>query len=392
VAFEPRTQPTPSGARGGVLSFWGITLRKRVEIGLLYSREGNYARISEACRQGALSAIDAINSAPESGLELNAIERDPRGNIDLYQPLCTEILRETSARHVVGCVTSWSRKEVIPALEKAGGTLWYACPYEGFEASDSVVYTHACPNQHLLPLLSWTFPRYGRRGYLTGSNYIWGWEMNRVARDQIAAAGGAVLGERYLPIGDVDVTRIIDEIRATRPDFILNSLIGPSSYRFLQAYAALGREDAHFTAATCPVLSCNLTECELGEIGAAAEGLISVGPYFNEAQAVLPGAAASFGSSLEAAAYSAVFMLAGLLAQNQKHASANLGELLAGSGAAGSGIDPETHHVALPVLIAQVEDGQFKVQDRWPEVAPDPYLSHRDRVPAVHRPRLSVVR
>jgi len=92
VAFEPRTQPTPSGARGGVLSFWGITLRKRVEIGLLYSREGNYARISEACRQGALSAIDAINSAPESGLELNAIERDPRGNIDLYQPLCTEIL------------------------------------------------------------------------------------------------------------------------------------------------------------------------------------------------------------------------------------------------------------------------------------------------------------
>ena len=367
-------------------------MRKTVEIGLLYSRDGNYARISEACRQGALSAIAEVNSDAAFGLELIAVERDPRGNIDLYQPLCAEILRETSARHVVGCVTSWSRKEIIPTLEKAGGTLWYACPYEGFEASDSVVYTHACPNQHLLPLLQWAFPRYGRRGYLTGSNYIWGWEMNRVARDQIAAAGGTVMGERYLPIGDTDVARIIEEIRATRPDFILNSLIGPSSYQFLHAYAALGREDAHFTEATCPVLSCNLTECELGELGEASEGLISAGPYFSGVRGQPRGAARGFGSSLEAAAHSAVIKLAGLLAHHPKHKSASLSELLAGSGAARSGIDPETHHIALPVLIAQVQDGGFKVQERWPEVAADPYLSHRDRSPAMRLPRLSVVR
>ncbi|MDP3961463.1 MAG: transporter substrate-binding protein [Pseudorhodobacter sp.] len=367
-------------------------MRNSVEIGLLYSREGNYALISEACRQGALSAIAEINRDAAFGLELIAVERDPRGNIDLYQPLCAEILRETSARHVVGCVTSWSRKEVIPTLEKAGGALWYACPYEGFEASDSVIYTHACPNQHLVPLLQWAFPRYGRRGYLTGSNYIWGWEMNRVARDLVAEAGGAVLGERYLPIGDTDVARMIAEIRATRPDFILNSLIGPSSYQFLLAYAALGREDAHFNAATCPVLSCNLTECELGELGAAAEGLISAGPYFRGAQGWPRGAAQSFGSSPEAAAYYAVRVLAGLLARHPKHASASLGELLAGSGAAGSGIDIETHHVALPVLIAQVRDGLFQVLERWPEIAADPYLSRADRRPLARRPRLSVVR
>ena len=53
---------------------------------------------------------------------------------------------------------------MIPTLEKSGGTLWYAVPYEGFEASDHVVYTHACPNQHLLPLLDWAMPAHGRRG------------------------------------------------------------------------------------------------------------------------------------------------------------------------------------------------------------------------------------
>ena len=47
------------------------------------------------------------------------VERDPQGNVDRYAPLCDDILRPAAARHVVGCITSWSRKEVIPVLEKA---------------------------------------------------------------------------------------------------------------------------------------------------------------------------------------------------------------------------------------------------------------------------------
>ena len=76
--------------------------------------------------------------------------------------------RNSGARHIIGCVTSWSRKEVIPVLEKAGGTLWYACPYEGFEANEHVVYMHACPNQHLVPLLGYVVPRFGANGFLLG--------------------------------------------------------------------------------------------------------------------------------------------------------------------------------------------------------------------------------
>ena len=129
-------------------------MKRRIDLGLLYSRQGTYALISEACRTGALAAIAEVNADPALDLCFSPVERDPGGNIDLYGPLCEEILRDSAARHVVGCITSWSRKEVIPTLERAGGTLWYAVPYEGFEASDHVVYTHACPNQHLLPLLA----------------------------------------------------------------------------------------------------------------------------------------------------------------------------------------------------------------------------------------------
>ena len=107
---------------------------RRVRIGLLYSRSGTYRLLSEACRAGALRGVAAVNADPTLGLALEVVERDPGGEADAYGPACAEILAQ-GARHVVGCVTSWSRKEVIPTLERLGGVLWYACPYEGFEAS-----------------------------------------------------------------------------------------------------------------------------------------------------------------------------------------------------------------------------------------------------------------
>lgn len=363
-------------------------MKRRVDLGLLYSRSGSYALISEACRTGALTAIAEINADPRFDFQFMPVPRDPGGNIDLYGPLCDEILRSSAARHVIGCVTSWSRKEVIPTLERAGGTLWYTVPYEGFEASDHVVYTHACPNQHLLPLMAWTFATFGRRGYLTGSNYIWGWEMNRLARETITAAGGETLGERYLPIGSVEVGRIIEEIRTTRPDFVLNSLIGPSQYALLAAYADLGREDPHFRAETCPILSCNLTECELPAIGGAAEGLIAAGPYFL-GSGHWSGAGA-FGSSHEAATHAAVRILADLLNGRPGAENEPLSALLSSPAAARCGIDRQTHHSALPALIAQVRNGRFEVVADFGTLPGDPYLS-RGRDVAMPAPRLRVV-
>lgn len=326
--------------------------------------------MAEASRTGALAAIAAVNADPALDLRLVPVERDPGGNADQYGQACEQILRDSSARHVIGCVTSWSRKEVIPSLEKLGGTLWYPLPYEGFEASDHVVYTHACPNQHLLPLLDWALPAHGRRAYLTGSNYIWGWEINRLARSIVTGAGGDVLGERYLPIGSTEVDRMIAEIRATRPDFVLNSLVGASSYAFLRAYHALGLADPHFRAGSCPVLSCNLTECEFAPLGDAAEGLIAAGPYF-KGVAGWPGDA-PFGSALEAASYAAVRELARLLAHRPGLETRPLGALLAG---AGGPIDPGTHHTALPVIIAQVRQGAFHVIQHRGTVAGDPFLT-----------------
>lgn len=366
-------------------------MKKTVEIGLLYSRSGSYSLITEVCRRGALQAIEHINNDPDLPLTFVPVERDPAGEIDNYALMCADILRTTSARHVFGPTTSWSRKEVIPVLEKFGATLWYVVPYEGFEASDHVVYTHGCPNQHLLPLLMWTIPRFGRRAFLTGSNYIWGWELNRVAREVITDAGGTVLGERYQALGDTEIGRMIAEIEATRPDFVLNNLVGASSYAFLRAYAELGRKDGHFTSANCPVLSCNLTECELDTLGDAAEGLISVGPHFAGLKTWLDSAPDT--SSFEVSAYSAMRKLAMLLSYGGGTADdIALNALLQQTVSLQHEIDLETHHATLPVVIAQVSQGRFVVREALGRVMADPYLSRTNRRVEVPRPQLSVVK
>ncbi|GGE05282.1 negative amidase regulator, AmiC [Aureimonas endophytica] len=364
-------------------------MKRQIELGILYSRSGSYELLGQACRAGALQAMAAVNADPRRSLAFRPIERDPEGRIDAYAPLCAEILTGTGARHLIGCITSWSRKEVIPVLEKHGGLLWYAAPYEGFEASDHVVYMNASPNQHLVPLVAHVAARYGRNAFLLGSNYIWGWEMNRIARDLVADAGGEVKGERYLPLGDTDVARLIEEIRATLPDFVLNNLIGPSSYAFFAAYAALGREDARFRAERRPIVSCNLTEQELPSIAPHGEGHLSCLPFIHRGG---PGPRSSF----EAAAHAAVIALADTIEaigtddpDAVRHAVANraidtaLGPIR---------IDPRTQHASLPVRIGRIAGQGFEIVEASPGlVAPDPYLSRYDPA-ASFRPALRLVR
>jgi branched-chain amino acid transport system substrate-binding protein len=184
---------------------------------------------------------------------------------------------------------------------------------------------------------------------------------------------------------------MIEEIRVTRPNFVLNSLVGVSSYSFLKAFADLAKTDSYFTPESCPVLSCNLTESEFTEIGDAAEGLISAGPYFRGAQGWPCQGVRDFGSSLEAASWAAVMELSQLLRANPGLETAPISKLLSVN-TLPTMINTETHHTALPVVIAQVKDGAFDVLELWKDITADPYLSYSEHLPGVRLPSLRVVK
>ena len=362
-------------------------MRDRVPVSILYSTTGPYAALGREAVDGALAAIAEINADPVYGFGIAAKIDDPCGRADAYAALAQSAIRDSGCRHIIGTITSWSRKDVLPVVARHGALLWYAFPYEGYEASDSAVYLGACPNQHLLPLFDYVLPLYGRRPFIVGSNYIWGWEISRIAREITEASGGQIVSDRYVPLGSTEVDHLINEIRQRKPDFILSNLVGQSATAFIEAYGAFrkGHPDAP------PIIACNMSESDLESLShEARRGHISTSIYFDrldtlENQAFKERMTARHGTSRRIttpfmSAYMAMSILASSIADAgtdapeavRKVATARLFDTPAGS----VGIDPRTHHAALrPHLGISDEEGGFILLQSANEAIPaDPYL------------------
>ncbi|MEQ8355248.1 MAG: transporter substrate-binding domain-containing protein [Kiloniellaceae bacterium] len=361
-----------------------------IPLGILYSVTGTYSLIGQACLDGVRLGLEEVNEDPRYPFAFRPEIEDPGGDIDRYLAFSEAMLRERGCRHIIGTITSIGRKEVIPIIEKYDALLWYMCPYEGFECCENVIYTGACPNQHIVPLFRHLLPRYGKRVYLVGSNYIWGWETNRTARELVHASGGEVVGEKYLAFSSHDVTRIIEDIRDQEAGFVLNNLVGTSSYAFLSAYHEAGRSDPGFAPENRPVVSCNLTEAELDSIGAAAEGLLSTAIYFDSLESAASRAFRErvrqrFGTAQRNSvylvnAYIAVKLLAEAILVCGSDEIEAVREALFGlaleTPLGVAAIDRRTNHATLrPYIGRGAADGSFKVIEAAPApIVADPYL------------------
>lgn len=230
---------------------------------------------------GSMLAIGELNNETTSRVNFEPVIANPGGNIENYSRLCRDML-VSGIKHIVGCYTSSSRKEIIPLIEKYDALLWYPSHYEGFETASNVIYTGAAPNQHIMPLIDHMAARYGSRVICIGSNYIWAWENNRIMRESIILRRGSVPLERYVAIGEVEFCSIIDEILSIRPDFVFNTLIGTSAYSFFRQFRERCLQAGIVQTATIPIASCSLSEPELEAIGPeAVDGHISSSVYFS---------------------------------------------------------------------------------------------------------------
>jgi ABC-type branched-subunit amino acid transport system substrate-binding protein len=364
-------------------------MARKHRIGVMFSTAGSYSVIGRSMLNGALLAFREIAEAGGAPA-LEPVVVDPCGDLARYRELSLDLLKD-GIRHVVGCYTSSSRKEVIPCFEKYDGLLWYPSHYEGFESSDNVIYTGASPNQHVLPLVDYLAARVGTRAFCVGSNYIWAWENNRIFREALTARGGAVIAERYLSIGDTEFDQVIAAILDQRPHFVFNNLIGTSAYAFFRAFRAACHARGIDQAVEIPVASCTLSEPELAEIGPdAIEGHLTSSVYFGsvdspenakfvqayaEAFPDMPMACADAEASYIAAKLlAAALQQAGTDEARSVRAAVANQRLLAPQGEVR--IDPQTFHAWLTPRIGRSRaNGQFDVllEARSP-VAPDPYL------------------
>ncbi|HEY1780630.1 MAG TPA: transporter substrate-binding domain-containing protein [Roseiarcus sp.] len=361
----------------------------RVPLGILISSDGPYTVVSRSMLCGALLGI-AEGLAEHGDLELDPIIANPRGELARYSTMASEML-SSGIKHVIGCYTSSSRKEIIPLFEKADALLWYPSHYEGFESSSNVVYTGAVANQHLLPLVGYLLDCVGPKAFCVGSNYIWAWENNRILREAIGANGGAVVAERYFTVGCTEFGQVIETILAARPSFVFNTLIGESSYQFLRDLRAACRSRGIDQAREIPVASCTLSEPELEAIGPeAVDGHITSSVYFSsldtpENDRFVKAYRARFPDGpVVSADAEATYLAARLFARAVREAGTDEASAVKVAVARRSimapqgevRIDPETMHASLTPRIARSNlDGSFTIlREATRPAAADPYL------------------
>lgn len=100
-----------------------------------------------------------------------------------------------------------------------------------------------------------------------------------IARRAIAAAGGEVVGETFLPLGGGDHARVLEQLRTGGADALLLSMVGQDAIDFNRAFGRLGLHRR------MPRLSCAIEENLLLAIGAeATQDLYVALGYFESLQ------------------------------------------------------------------------------------------------------------
>jgi urea transport system substrate-binding protein len=174
------------------------------------------------------------------GREIEVVFHDTGGNIEDVVRTASDVVASDDADIIIGSHISAIRVALRKVV--AGRIPYVYTPvYEGGEKTPGVMAIGETPRAQSRPAIEWLANvKKAARWYLIGSDYVWPWLSHRATKKYIAGAGGRVVGEEFVRLGEHDHSAHIARIRAAKPDVVLISLIGTDSIVFNRAFAEQG--------------------------------------------------------------------------------------------------------------------------------------------------------
>ena len=367
--------------------------RRPIKVGVLHAMTGTMAFSERPLVEATRMAIDQINAAGGVlGRPIEAIVADGASDPLVFAREAERLIAEEQVSTIFGCWTSACRRTLRPVVERLDHLLFYPLQYEGLEVSPHIVHLGATPNQQIIPALKWAFGSHKKRIFLVGSDYVFPRVANRIIRDFVEKWRGEIVGEDYvLLLGRQDVAHIVEDIVATRPDVILNTINGGANIAFFKAL-----RDAGITPDEIPTISFSITESELKNMGTTLlAGDYASWSYFqsieNEENRSFvssykkrSGRDGVLGDPMEAA-YTGVHLWARAVEAAGSSDVADIRAHVGNIGFKGPGgmtyIEGEDLHVWKKTRIGRIlNDGQFEVV--WESdnpIRPEPYPRYRSR-------------
>jgi len=234
-----------------------------IRIGLLHSLVGTMSMSEEPLVQAATMAIAEINQkGGVLGRKIVPIIEDGSSDPETFARKARKLIDDDKVCSVFGCWTSASRKAVLEVVEDRENLLWYPVQYEGYERSKNCIYTGATVNQQILPAIDWCLETQGwRRFFLVGSDYVFPRMANMIIRLHLRKRGD-VVGEKYVNLGDWNFKSVLETIKRSKPDVVLNTVNGDSNIAFFRQL-----HEEKIGPDKVPVFSFSIAEVELRHIG-----------------------------------------------------------------------------------------------------------------------------
>ena len=362
-----------------------------IKIGFVNSLSGTMAISEKTVSDSLHMAVDEINAkGGVLGKQLEVVQQDGKSEPAVFAEKAKTLIEKNCVAAVFGGWTSASRKAMKPVFEADNALLFYPLQYEGMEASPNIFYSGAAPNQQIVPALDYLKEQGHKKLFLVGSDYVFPQTANRIVKAYAAGNGMEVVGEEYTPMGSTDFNTIVNKLKASGADAVVNTLNGDSNVAFFKEYKASGLE-----AKTLPVISMSIAEEEVASIGLDnVLGQLTAWNYYQtldsaENQTFVKDFKATYGANRPTSdpmesAYTSVYLWKAMVEKAKSFAVDDVKKAADGiTFDAPEGtvtVDGENHHIAKTSYIGEIGSDSL-IHTVWKSdgpIDPDPYLKTYD--------------
>jgi branched-chain amino acid transport system substrate-binding protein len=222
-----------------------VRAQEPIRIGQIIPFTGFLGAIGEYGKQGATLAVEELNA--RGGVMNRKIEliTEDEANPGVAVQKARKLIERDKVVAIEGLVSSASCLAVGDEVQRAKVLLINAGSNSDEIRSKRchryVFSTEGCNTQYVNAIGTWLInSRKVNRWYFLTSDYAFGHDLLRVARNLLQSHKGTELGSDLAPTGTTDFSQYITKMKAAGPDLIFHNLAGSDATNFLKQFAESG--------------------------------------------------------------------------------------------------------------------------------------------------------
>ncbi|MBD1559413.1 transporter substrate-binding protein [Vibrio sp. S9_S30] len=246
-----------------------------IPIGVLYSSQSQYRKVSYQSLIGTQFGISQVNANPRFDFKLGAIHKDPFGERFCYVTQAERLFQQ-GIEHVFGTTTLDSRMATLDVVQQHSGLLWTSSLSGTQPNHPNLLKFGPSSEQHLLPLLTYSFAKYGTHAAVVSPNDQLGWDLSKLTSSFFETGGGTLSFNNFYREGCQTFDYTLNSLLNEPPKFVVNHLMGNASYAFLKAF------NQRWQGNPIPVICTHLSRSESVALGALPNLVLLCGSNFFE--------------------------------------------------------------------------------------------------------------